>query len=90
MSKKIFISGKIRNCEDFEQKFENAENTIRKKFPDAIIVNPVKGKFMDMRHCIQELLLCDSIALINNWCFSENAKLEFKIAEALKLKVIFI
>lgn len=97
---KIYISGGITDVEDYQRNFSNAEQELRKEYPEAEIENPVifgkeveekisEPKWKDyMKNCISHLLDCDAIYQIDGWQNSKGARLEYFIATCLDFTVI--
>ena len=58
------------------------------------VVNPAKFPIHDshdgyMRHSIEQLLSCDAILMINGWRYSQGAKLEHTIANAIGMQILY-
>lgn len=94
--KKIYISGKITGIEEKAEKiFEATEHSLKTKYPDAEIINPIKlphnhDKTWEsyMREDIGALVKCDAICVLDNWRSSRGARLEVIIAKELKIKFV--
>lgn len=90
----IYISGKITGNDNYMCDFMNAELEIKKDFPDVKIVNPINTTGCNswaeyMRKDLLLLLECDTIYMLKGWRRSKGAKLEYKIARALGMNIIF-
>lgn len=48
-----------------------------------------KNRNATMRFCIKLLAECDEIHLLPGWKFSEGAQIEHKVAELLKIKIVY-
>jgi hypothetical protein len=92
---KIYISGKISQLTEAEAQllFENAEKVCIEMGYEP--VNPMKLNHdhdksweMYMREDIREMMDCEAIYMLSNWCFSKGAGIEKKLAEDLGFKVI--
>lgn len=53
------------------------------------LLNDAENRHLTLRHCIGLLVRCDEIHLLPNWQFSEGAQIEHKIAELLKIKIVY-
>lgn len=97
----IYLSGKITGTDDYEKRFKYAEKKLKKKYPDAEIVNPVeycknledaidKPKWeYYMRYCIFMLAgACDAVYMLDGWRESRGARLEYLVATSLNYKVL--
>lgn len=69
------------------------ENYVRTVFgfvhPPQPVLNDYGTRHLTLRHCIGLLVRCDEIHLLPNWQFSEGAQIEHKIAELLKIKIVY-
>lgn len=92
---KIYISGKISGTKDFRERFQKAEENLKKDGWDTI--NPVAigdllpasttyKQFMEID--LKLLTMCEAIYLIPGWETSEGAKTERQLAEALGLVIL--
>lgn len=79
------------------QKFENAEKTVAKYFPNAIIYNPMKLCKADwswircMIVCLWVLIFrCDSVILLQDYKVSKGALIEKDVAIRFKKEIIEI
>lgn len=85
---KIYISGPITNCPDYERRFLIVEKWLRRRNPEDTIINPAYlGKHFPgythseyMRMCMVLLHDCDAICLMEGWSVSEGAKEEVSYA----------
>ena len=96
----IYLVGAVRTDPNAEKKFQDAENKIRKVYPDAYIINPIKevailkeNMPLINEYKIMGRLLIDILFYKPNYIVvidqnSENAKLEVKVAEVTGKKVI--
>lgn len=100
---RIYISGAMTSDPDYEKKFNAAERWIRRKYPDAEVVNPVslsrelewnRGAKPDslpraeyLKKDISELVECDRLMAIPGFEKSAGAMLEINIALSLYLVV---
>lgn len=90
---RIYLAGKITGMEqEAAQKFEQAE----KQLSELDVVNPMKlphkhGKSWReyLAECIQHLVTCEAIYLLDNWHQSRGARLEYLIARRLGLMIFF-
>jgi len=91
---KVYLAGKISglNLQDVFVKFNTAEFILKRD--GHTVVNPLRLVSQKwtwekcMKACIAELIKCDAIYLLPDWHESKGARLEFHIAQELKLKVI--
>ena len=94
-NKIIYISGKIKNNNQAEQEFEEAEQQIKKKGYNAI--NPLKItktiRFMDQEQFMELdfalIKMADEVYVLENWRKSKGAVAEIKFAKAIGKKVKF-
>lgn len=98
MKKTIYIAGPITGTENFEWKFQVAENRIKSFFPNAEIKNPVKfcghldpeetswGRYME--ECIVHLKQSTHIHLLDGWQDSKGATVEYYLARILNLSFV--
>ena len=104
MNKKLkcYISGAITGVKHADKLFAKAEEKL--ELEGYEVVNPYKfgeqlkkeyekeNKFPKyenyMRGDIELLINCDAIYLLDNWGTSKGARLEKKIAEALKMQIM--
>lgn len=88
MNQRIYISGPITGTDDYKDRFEKAENMLKRWIPDADIVNPVKvteslEHFTHeeyLRVCIAALSCCNIIYIMKGWKHSAGACEEVKYA----------
>ena len=91
---KVYLAGKVTGTPIQEAfvKFNTAEFRLRRA--GYVVVNPLRlvSQRWDwrkcMEKCIAELVQCDAIHLLPDWAESKGAKLEYHIAQELKLKII--
>lgn len=94
---RAYISGPMTDTEDYEAAFRKAARYLRKKGLD--VVNP--AELDDLEHGelsyeeylardIVEILSCDALVLLDGWEQSRGAKLEYALANLLKLPVSHI
>lgn len=94
----IYISGPITKNPDYKQDFMNAEAELNRMFHHkADIINPVflttvkNGSWeFYMRVCLKALADCDTIFMLKGWRRSKGARLEYKIAKKLNMKVLYV
>jgi hypothetical protein len=93
---RAYVSGKITGLKLAEAKrlFGQAEKLLIKLGYE--VFNPFNLQLQDdlewieyMEYDIDELKNCDVIALLPNWYDSRGARIEKRVAEALKLKIMF-
>lgn len=100
---RIYISGAMTSDPDYEEKFNAAERWIRRKYPDAEVVNPVRlSRELEESRCaepdslprheylkkdISELVECNRLMAIPGFEKSAGAMLEINIALSLYLIV---
>ncbi|MWB92963.1 DUF4406 domain-containing protein [Flavobacterium sp. GA093] len=94
MKKKIYIAGKVTG-EDRQaciDKFQKATDLV--EIMGFIAVNPLEvvGDWSAtwteaMKKCLKALFDCDAVLLLDDWHFSEGAKLEHEVAVKLKLPI---
>ena len=92
--KKIYISGKITNNQNYKAEFEAAELAL--KIAGFQPVNPAEEHLPDgatwadyMRQDIKLLCDCDAIYMLNGWRESAGAKIEHKLARDLGMEIIY-
>ena len=90
---KVYISGRITNQPDFQQRFSEAEQQLISQGHE--VVNPVnlphdhdKRWHSYMKECLKSMLDCDAIYMLSNWMQSEGAIIERAIADSLNFKII--
>lgn len=95
--KKIYISGKISGTDDYMQRFAEAENAVKKLFPEASVINPAKvtaalpedttyEQYMAMSFTMLDM--CDTIYMMYGWEQSDGARLENSQARKLGLNIL--
>lgn len=95
--KKIYISGKITGTDDYMERFARAEKDLKKKFPEAEIINPARvnaelpksttyDQYMEMSMLL--LKMCDTICMLNDWHCSDGAIAEYGFACCMKKKIV--
>lgn len=93
--KKIYIAGKVTGLHRTE--VERNFNTLKEYFtgigyhvisPIDIVVDPDTDWKTAMKICINALLDCDYIYLMNNARLSKGARLEFLIAKEFEIQII--
>ena len=94
---KIYISGSISNNPNYKEDFENAEDYLNKKYPNAEIINPaLVNSFLPkstthteyMRMCFVMLDMADTIYMLPNWRESCGASQEYGYALAKDLTIL--
>lgn len=87
---KVYISGPITHNKNYETDFKRAEKRLRHL--GFLTANPTQlgpghswGYYM--KHDIKMLLDCDAVYMLKGWRFSRGAKLEYRIAKALGLRI---
>lgn len=91
----FYISGPITKNKDYVEDFERAKRRLRNQ--GIAVINPVDyaqiapGKSWEhyMRHDLQSLSIADGIYMLRGWRHSKGARLEYKIAKALKLEILY-
>lgn len=91
---RVYIAGKISDLPEGPVfvKFNAIEYKLQRK--GHTVVNPLRlcsNKWhweKCMKICLTELMNCDAIYLLPDWCDSRGARLEYHIAQELKLKVL--
>jgi hypothetical protein len=92
---KIYISGKITGLkpETAERFFQFYVIYLKDKYPNAMIVNPMKlphnhnHKWNSyIKEDIRALTHCTHIYMISNWWRSKGAWVEFMLSKILKIK----
>lgn len=91
---KIYIAGRVSGIPrvDAERNFERGERALAANGLD--FVNPLKladkdaTKLEAMRMLLPTMLGCDGILMLNDWTFSEGARLERMLANYAGLRVI--
>jgi len=91
---KVYIAGKISELkfEDVFIKFNAKEFELKRA--GHTVVNPLRLVSQSwswekcMKACIRELAQCDAICLLPDWTESKGARLEYHIAQELKLELI--
>lgn len=82
---RIYISGPITGTTDYLLRFEAAEKLLKKRFPQAEIINPAEvcrslpesfshADYMDI--CLTLLKKCEKLYLMNGWERSEGCREE--------------
>jgi hypothetical protein len=95
LKNKIYIAGAItgHDLQERKETFSKHQKYFEEKGYE--VVNPMelphnhdKSWISYMRECIVALVDCQTIYLMSGWELSEGARLEYKIACKLQLKVI--
>jgi len=94
---KIYISGQISNIpyEHAKEKFKWTKTFLIHK--GYTVVSPIDiTKYEDgkkwesyMKECIHALMTCDAIYMLPCWANSKGAKMEYRIAKKLKMKIFY-
>ena len=95
----VYISGAITNNPNYELDFKIREAHLHQM--GYRVVNPVKiGKKLEstfyekpkwedyMKVCLQELLRCDGISMLDGWEKSKGAAMEHDIAVKLGMQIV--
>lgn len=92
----IYLSGSITNEKDYKKKFLDAAEKVKAICGNETIFNPSTidlGKdatWQDyMKIDLKILLECSSIVMLEGWEKSKGALLEWNIARALNLKILY-
>lgn len=95
---RIYISGAVTGTDNWKERFEYAENYLRKTYPDADIVNPAKvtaalpesttwQQYMDVTlNCLRG---CDTIYILEGWEKSRGATIESIYAHGSEMKILY-
>ena len=92
----IYISGPISGRDLTERRKTFAETAEMLKAKGFDVVNPMENGLPDnatthqhMRRDIEMLMVCDLIYLMKGWTHSKGCKVEFDVATAIGLSVMF-
>lgn len=93
---RVYISGKITGTDDYNERFQKAENDLKRLGHTP--ANPVKiCSGMNnatheeyMRRCLKVLVECDGIYLLPGYENSQGARLEKYIADSIGMSIITI
>jgi hypothetical protein len=92
---RIYLAGPMTGIKDLNFPLFHAETARLRAMgyevvnPAEINVDPSAGWGECMRRDIPELLTCEAIALLDGWENSRGARLEWYIAEALDMRILF-
>lgn len=92
---RVYLAGKMTGLPDLNFPLFHSEAARLRALgydvvnPAEINVDPAAGWGECMRRDIPELLTCKAIALLDGWENSKGARLEWYIAEALDMKIMF-
>ena len=92
---KVYIAGPMRGYPDlnfpaFHKAAENLELGMWDVVNPAVLNPDPNADYVEcMRIDIKALCDCDAIYLLRGWEMSEGANVEYNVARALKLKIIF-
>lgn len=90
---KIYISGKITGCKNWEILFCEAETRFKCEGVEIVSPRLIGSKDLswqeNMKLCIKALCDCDAIYMMKNWRKSKGAKVERFIAKKLGLEIIY-
>ena len=98
MGKIIYIAGPMTGLPDYNRKaFSEASEKLKQDFANAAIINPAEnfGGNLNldyatyMRMSIYQVLTADMIYMLSGWMESRGAILEHRIAELLKISIIY-
>jgi len=94
--RKIYIAGPITDYDLSERKRKFDFNQSLLEVLGFEVVNPMalphdhdKTWHSYMRECIAALVTCDSVLFLKDWQKSSGAQLEYHIADALDLTIMF-
>ena len=96
MKKKCQIIGKVtgldrKRCVDKFQDTQKILESFGYEVVNPVTLVPEETTHPDaMRKCLQELLKVDAVAVQPDWYDSEGARVEYMVANALRLKMIHI
>lgn len=100
----IYISGPMAGVNNYQARFQKAEDFLKEKFPAATIYNPCKLGMQDvkevrrgeakrnqyLRRDVSYIATkCDAIFLLDGWQDSLGAMLEHSVAQQLDLFVMY-
>jgi predicted RNA-binding protein len=90
----VYISGGISNVPDYLQRFTAAENELKKKFPEAVILNPCRQPqgltweaYMTM--AAVDVAIADMVYFLRNWRESKGARMEMNLALKYAKDILF-
>ena len=91
--KSIYISGPItgRHLDDAKKHFNSVHKFLEKDW-DVYnpILNPERNTWAEyMRDAIAQLVKCDYVIMLNGWCASKGACLEYTIAKQIGIEVVY-
>lgn len=96
MKKKCQIIGKItgldrKHCVEKFRETQELLETYGYEVVNPVTLVPEDSSWTDaMRECLRVLLTVDAVAVQPDWYDSEGARVEYMVANALKLKMIHI
>jgi hypothetical protein len=90
----IYIAGRIRGVENYQEAFAKAADDLRAE--GLCVFNPAaanqEGRPLHkiMSYVLGQLCECDTIALLPGWWRSGGARIEWMLAKYLKMKIIYL
>ncbi len=92
--KRVYISGRISNTEDYLARFATCETRLKSKGYE--VINPAKVcselpqlEWQEyMRVCLAMLKLCDVLYMMKGWVLSDGAWVEYNKATEWGIKII--
>lgn len=96
MKKRIYISGPISGHDKEERRKAFKEVKSMLEFQGYTVINPMENGLPDeattrehMKRDIELLMTCDYIYMMRRWTHSKGCKVEFDVATAIGLPVLF-
>lgn len=91
---KIYVSGRIKDYDDYLQHFQEAENYLRLSWDEVVnpctIDHPENATYEDfMRGDLKALLDCDAIYMLSGWERSVGARCEHMVAAMCGLQIMY-
>ena len=92
---RVYISGPITGTEDYMERFQRAEEDLKRSGFDIINPARIMGQLPELEHgecmkiCLTLMDLCDGVYFLRGWRDSKGCSIEFEYAYEHEMAIFF-